>query len=90
MAVMLALLSLVWPRGLCPLVVALNVLAWPLTLLLNDAVLLFAFYLVIVPVGLLFRLVGRDVLQLKIDRGAATYWQPKKRPFDVRSYFRRW
>ena len=37
-----------------------------------------------------FGFFGRDPLQLKIDRDASTYWQPKKQPRDVRSYFRRW
>ena len=45
---------------------------------------------VVVPVGLAFRLFGRDPLQLKMDRHSSTYWQPKKQPRDVRSYFRRW
>ena len=59
-------------------------------LVIHDLVLSLAFFLVVVPVGLVFRLFGRDPLQLKIDRSAGTYWQPKKQPRDVRSYFRRW
>jgi hypothetical protein len=39
--------------------------------------------------GLIFRLVGRDPLQLKIDRRAATYWQAKKPSRGVRSFFQR-
>jgi hypothetical protein len=58
--------------------------------IVNELVLLAAFCVVIIPVGLLFRLIRRDALQLKVDRNAATYWQPKKQPAGVRSYFRRW
>lgn len=33
------------------------------------------FFLVFAPVGIILRLVGKDHLQRKIDREAATYWQ---------------
>lgn len=87
---LLATIGIAWPRGLRPLLVAMNVVAAPLALVIHDLVLSLAFFLVFVPVGLVFRLFGRDPLQLKIDRSAGTYWQPKKQARDVRSYFRRW
>jgi hypothetical protein len=83
-------LGIAWPRGLRPLLVAVNVVAEPPALLVHDLVLLLAFFLVVVPMSLVFRLIGRDPLQLKIDRDARSYWQPKKQPGDVRSYYRRW
>jgi hypothetical protein len=86
----LAATALLWPRGLRPLLVAINVATWPLVMMVHDMVLLLAFYGVIVPVGLMFRLLGRDALHLKIDRNAATYWETRKQPSGVRSYFRRW
>ena len=87
---LLAAMGVAWPRGLRPLLVAINIVTAPLALAIHDLVLSLAFFVVIVPVGLVFRLFGRDPLQLKIDRGAGTYWQPKRQPRDVRSYFRRW
>ena len=87
---LLAAMAVAWPRGLRPLVVAINVVTAPLALVIHDLVLSLAFFLVVVPVGLVFRLFGRDPLQLKFDRQASTYWQPKRQPRDVRSYFRRW
>ena len=86
----LAVAALIRPRVLRPLVVALNIAAWLLAIFVHELVLLAAFCSVIVPVGLLFRLIGRDALQLKIDRTAASYWQPKKQPAGARNYFRRW
>ena len=62
----------------------------PLTLLIHDLVLSLAFFVVVAPVGMLMRCFGRDALQLKIDRDLDTYWQPKKQPRNVRSYYRRW
>ena len=87
---LLTAIAIAWPGGLRPLLVAINVVTAPLALLIHDLVLSLAFFLVVVPVGLLFRLLGRDPLQLKMDRSASTYWQPKQQPRDVRSYFRRW
>lgn len=82
--------GVVWPRGLRPLLVAINVATVPLTLLIHYLVLSLAFFVVVAPVGMLMRCFGRDALQLKIDRDLDTYWQPKKQPRDVRSYYRRW
>ena len=36
------------------------------------------FLLVVTPLGLLLRLLGKDLLRLKRRRDAATYWQPSK------------
>ena len=87
---LLAATGMIWPRVLRPLVVAVNVATAPLALVIHDLVLSLAFFLVVVPLGLVFRLFGRDPLQLKIDRKVSSYWQPKKQPRDMRSYFRRW
>jgi hypothetical protein len=87
---LIVLLGLAWPRGLRPVLVAINVVTAPLVLLIHDLSLSVAFFLVIVPVGMVLRLCGRDALHLKIDRTAASYWQPKKQPGGARSYFRRW
>lgn len=42
------------------------------------------FLLVLTPLGLLLRLLGHDLLKLKPDKSAATYWRPTKtnRQFD--------
>jgi hypothetical protein len=36
----------------------------------------------------LFRVMGRDALQRRIDRDAKSYWQPKAQPRDAGSYYR--
>ena len=42
---------------------------------LNTRIILgLAFYLIFAPVGLLLRLFRRDILEMKFDRTAATYW----------------
>ena len=76
----LAVIALLRPRGLRPLFVAINVATWPLVMIVHDLILLVAFYGVMVPVGLIFRLIGRDALQLTIDRRATSYWQARSGP----------
>jgi len=46
------------------------------------------FFLVITPVALLFKVIGRDALKLKIDKQADTYWEPRKPASGPESYFR--
>lgn len=38
------------------------------------------FFLVFTPMGLLLRLVGKDPLRLRFDRGAASYWIKREPP----------
>jgi Saxitoxin biosynthesis operon protein SxtJ len=45
------------------------------------------FYLVVSPVGVVMRLVGRDPLTRKIDRSRSSYWMKREpRPFDAKRY----
>jgi hypothetical protein len=47
------------------------------------------FYLIITPVGLLMRALGKDLLNEKFDRSAGSYWVKKDRkPFDAQGYER--
>ena len=42
--------------------------------IVNPIVMAFLFYVTILPIGLLLRLFGKDVLRLKWDRSAGSYW----------------
>ncbi|MEM7587606.1 MAG: SxtJ family membrane protein [Acidobacteriota bacterium] len=45
------------------------------------------FFLVITPVALIFKIIGRDALHRKLDRGAASYWIEKEYPIADRTRF---
>lgn len=45
------------------------------------------YYGLLLPVGLVFRLIGRDPLQRRWDRRAETYWVPHGMPTDQKRYF---
>ena len=78
LAVVVGPLGLVWPRAIRPVFVAWMAAAYPIGWVVSKVVLGVVFYLVFTPMGWIFRLIGRDALQLKPQPGANTYWQPKQ------------
>ena len=58
-------------------------IGWVLSHLLLGAV----FYCLFTPLGLIFRLIGRDALGLRRSV-AVSYWRPKPAANDLRGYFR--
>jgi hypothetical protein len=81
-------LALVVPRGLWPLYVALNAAALPIGLVLSFVILSGLFYLLLTPVSLVFRLLGRDALRRKFDPKADSYWVRCETQRDISGYFR--
>jgi len=66
---LLALLNRLWTRfGLL------------LHKIVSPVVLGIMFYLVITPMGIFMRLLGKDPLRLKVDRNATTYWIERTPP----------
>lgn len=86
--VVLAGLGLLCPGVLKPVFVALMLIAIPIGTVISEVALGLVFFGLFVPLGLVFRLIGRDVLDLKFDPEATTYWRPKKGPTDAAGYLR--
>ena len=84
----LALVGYAWPRVVRPVFLALVVLSLPIGLVVGELALLLIFFGVFLPIGLCFRCIRRDGLQLKLDRMAATYWQAKAQPRGPATYYR--
>ncbi len=76
------------PSLLRPLYVLLQVPAWPIGLVLGNLVLAFMFYLVLTPVGLLRRALGKDPLDLRRKESRETYWTERAGPPPRERYFR--
>lgn len=55
--------------------VGMSVLFAPIGWVVSHLALAIIYYLIITPVALVFRLMGRDALHRKIDRQADTYWE---------------
>lgn len=84
---LLVLLGAVVPGGLRRVYMAWMSMAVVLGFVMTRVLLTIFFFLVLTPVGLLFRLIGRDVLNRKLDRDAATYWETKEYLIVDRSRF---
>jgi hypothetical protein len=81
-------LALTAPAALRPLFVALTVVGFPIGYVVSHAVLAFLFYGVLTPIGLVFRLMGRDAMERRFDASRASYWQPRERVTDPQRYFK--
>jgi hypothetical protein len=71
-----ALLGLLMPRALRPVERAWMRFALALSRVTTAVLLTLAFVLVITPLGLLLRVLGKRPLRLGFDKAAATYWRP--------------
>ena len=80
--------AFVAPKGLRPLYVVLNAVALPFGLVISFLILSGLYYLLLTPVSLVFRLLGRDALRRQFDPQADSYWIPHETPKDKKSYFR--
>lgn len=88
LAVTLGPLGIVWPRVIRPVFVGWMVLAYPIGWVVSRIVLGTIFYGLFTPVAWVFRLMGRDVLVLKPQPQAATYWRSKPVASDQAQYLR--
>jgi len=71
-----------------PIYLAWTYATFPIGWLVSHLVLAAVFYLVVTPIGVVMRLLGRDPLQRRFDRSAHTYWVPHDPGEDVTRYFR--
>jgi hypothetical protein len=83
-----ALVGAVAPIALKPVFLTLTMIATPIGMVLGEIMLLLIYFGVFLPMGLIFYLMKRDALELKLDRHGTTYWQPKKQPSGPASYYR--
>jgi hypothetical protein len=60
----------------------------PMSWLISHVLLAAVYYLVLTPIGLVMRVVGRDPLQRSIERDAGTYWVEREGRAGAERYFR--
>jgi hypothetical protein len=88
LAVVIGGLGLLRPQLIRPIFVGWMVLAFPIGWTVSLVLLGLVYYGLFLPIGLVFRLVGRDALQLRPRPDATTYWTSRPEVADVRRYFR--
>lgn len=66
----------------------LMVVFFPVGFVVSMVLMTLIYYLVFTPLGLVFRLMGRDALGRKPDPRQATYWHERGAPRSAASYFK--
>jgi hypothetical protein len=88
LAVVIAGMGLIRPALVRPVFVGWMVLAFPIGWTVSLVLLGLVYYGLFLPIGLVFRLTGRDALGLRPRPGLITYWTARPGVADVRRYFR--
>lgn len=85
-----AVLAFVYPRALRPAYLLLSVITLPIGFVVSTVMMVATYFLVVTPIGFLLRRGGWDPMARRFDRDGATYWTPRRRTTDVKSYFRQY
>jgi hypothetical protein len=89
LAMTIGLSGVICPRTVRLVFVGWMILAFPVGWLISTLCLVILFYLVFLPVGLCFKVLGRDTMTRKYESDLSSYWAPKPQPAGgLRSYFR--
>ena len=86
--VLAAGIGLVYPKANRFLFVGLALLAFPIGFVLSYVIMTTLFFLIIGPIGIIMRLVGRDPLNRKFEAEATSYWVPAEPAPARERYFR--
>ena len=76
------------PGWLRPAFVGLSIAAFPIGWAVSNLVLVLLYYGVVTPIALVFRLIGRDALNRRLEPESATYWEPYDTDRDPERYLR--
>jgi len=88
LAVVSLLFSLVLPRANLPIYIGLTLVAYPIGFVLSYVIMGFLFFVMITPLGLLFRIIGKDPLDRRFEPDAPSYWSDPRPRRGKESYFR--
>ena len=86
--VLAALISLLYPRANKPLFIGLSLAAFPIGWVLSHVIMATLFFLIITPIGLVMRGLGRDPLDNRFADGAESYWRQSRASRSSSSYFK--
>ncbi len=78
------------PPVLRPLYVVLTVISIPIGVVVSHVVMAILYYGIFTPLGLLFRIIGRDPLNRSFQPSEKTYWMPREQVTDLKRYFRQY
>ena len=65
----------------------LTILTFPIGMAISSILLAAFYFLLLAPVGLVFRLIRRDSMRRKWDADAGSYWIPRRPSDNIKRYF---
>ncbi len=83
----ICLITLVSAKAARIIYLGLTFAALPIGLVISFLLMATFYFLILTPVGLVFRLSGRDVLDRKFKADTPTYWLPRQKTRDPEQYF---
>ena len=88
LGLLLFIISRVREQFIKPVYIGLQLVALPIGMMISFVLIALFYYIVITPIGLYFRIIGRDPLCRKFDHQANTYWIQHKLVDSVDRYFK--
>ena len=88
LGVALAAIGLAAPKWIRPIYIVWMAAALPFGWVMSHVALSIIYFLVVTPIGLVFRLIGRDFMHRRFDRAAESYWIKRGLPGKAADYFR--
>ncbi len=70
-----------------PFYLLLYAIALPIGFVLTNILMAIIYFIILTPIGLIFRLIRRDPLQRKFDPRSKTYWAPHRSCDSLKRYF---
>ena len=88
LGIALALAGWAKPRILKPVFLTLVLVTSPIGIFVGELSMIMIYFGLFLPFSLVFRIIGRDALQLKRPKSATSNWQKRQQPTDVSTYYR--
>lgn len=79
--------TMILPKLAKIIYVVMVAVAFPIGMVLSFVLMALFYYLILTPIGLVFRLMGRDLLDLKYRKTAHSYWIKRRPPKSLKRYF---
>jgi hypothetical protein len=89
-AVVVGVLGLIVPAVARPVYIVMMALALPVGMVVSTVLMTLIFFVVITPIGVLMRLVGKDSMHKKFDPDATTYWIRRPPQVPAARYFKQY
>lgn len=84
----LAVLGYIQPAFIRPLFLAIILVTMPIGFVVGELALVLIYFLLVLPLAMVFRLMGRDALLRRREPTAQSYWRDKQQPKSIASYYR--